>query len=103
YYAARQLGHFRAQAAEVVPPLTEALKDEDKTVRVGAAYGLGEIGPDAESALPALEAALRDPEEKLRKAADYAIQKVRGSGPQGKEGAQPSEHKHKRKVTKPQR
>src|SRR5262249_9170993 len=85
YYAARELGHFGAQAAEVVPPLTEALKDEDKTVRMGAAYALGEIGPDAKSALSALEAALRDPEAKVRKAADYAVKKVRNTSPQGQE------------------
>lgn len=102
YYAARELGHFRSQAAEVVPPLTEALKDADKNVRMAAAYALGEIGPDAESALSALEAALRDPEAEVRKAADYAIKKVRNLSPQGQE-AQPSKPKHKRKIPKPQR
>jgi HEAT repeat protein len=103
YYAAHKLGHFRSQAEEVVPPLTEALKDEDTKVRMVAAYSLGEIGPDAKSALSALEAALRDPEAEVRKAADYAIKKVRNSSPQGKEEAQASKHKHKRKLLKPQR
>ena len=103
YYAARKLGHFGSQTGEVVPALAEALKDEDKMVRMGSAYALGEIGPGAKSALAALEAALRDPEAEVRKAADYAIKKVRDPSPQGKEGAQPSKHKHKRKVTKPQR
>src|SRR5262245_8857376 len=47
YYAARELGHFGAQAGEVVPALIEALKDADKEVRMRVAYSLAEIGPDA--------------------------------------------------------
>src|SRR5262245_14586682 len=44
YRAARELGHRRAEAKEVVPVLTQALKDEDKRVRMGGAYALAEIG-----------------------------------------------------------
>ena len=103
YYAARELGHFGAQAAEVVPPLTEALKDEDKKVRMGAAYALGEIGPDAKSALPPLEETLRDPDMEVRKAADYAIKKVREISSQGQQESQTNKRKHKRKLPKPQK
>src|SRR5262245_34092844 len=47
-------------AEETVPVLIEALSDEDKEVRSGAAEALGAIGPQAKEALPQLTNALRD-------------------------------------------
>ena len=55
--AARALGKIRlgkigSAAAEVVPALTEALRDPDRDVRWRAAYSLGLIGPAADKAIP---------------------------------------------------
>jgi HEAT repeat protein len=100
YYAARELGHFGAEARDAVPALTEALKDEDKDVRMGAAYALAEVGPDAQTAIPALEQALQDRDSDVRKAADYALKKLRDPNPQAKE-TDKKKHKRKRKVNKP--
>jgi HEAT repeat protein len=95
YYAARELGHFGAQAGEVVPALTEALKDEDKDVRMRAASSLGEIGPEARPAIPALEGALKDPDPGVRKAADQAMKTLRDPSPPGKEQPRPGKRKRK--------
>jgi len=58
--AVRTLPERKADAAQVVPALIEALKDEDAEVRRGAAFGLGSFGEQARDATPALRAALRD-------------------------------------------
>src|SRR5262249_60379729 len=55
YYAARELGHFGAQAGEAEPALIEALKDQERDVRMRAAYSLAESGPDARPATPDAE------------------------------------------------
>src|SRR5262245_33912628 len=101
YYAAKELGHFGAQAKDAVPALTEALKDEDKNVRMGAAYALAEIGPDAKTAIPALGEAAKDKEEVVRKAADYALKRLQDPNPQGKQDEQSTKPKHKHKSDKP--
>jgi HEAT repeat protein len=56
----------REVAAETVPSLTEALKDEDAFVREIAASCLAKIGPEAKSAIPALIKAMQDPEFEVR-------------------------------------
>jgi HEAT repeat protein len=86
YWAAKQLGHQRSKAADVVPALTEVLQDEDKMVRMGAAYALAEIGPDAKTAVPALQNALKDNDAEVRKGADYALKKIRQSGAKSSKG-----------------
>jgi HEAT repeat protein len=102
YYAARELGHFGAQAGEVVPALIEALKDKDKDVRMRAVYSLAEIGPNAMPAIPALEGSTKDPEATVRKAADYALKKLRDPSPQVEGEVKPGKHKHKRGTVKQQ-
>jgi HEAT repeat protein len=57
--AIQALGSFGPEAAQAVPELIRALRDEDRRVRWFAAEALGLIGPDAESAVPALIEALR--------------------------------------------
>jgi HEAT repeat protein len=99
YYAAKELGHFGAQAKDAVPALTATLKDEDKTVRMGAAYALAEIGPDARTAIPALGEASKDQEESVRKAAAYALKRLQDPNPQAKADDKSTKpHKHKRKL-----
>jgi HEAT repeat protein len=78
YWAAESLGHYGPKAKEAVPDLIEALKDENRLVRMGAGYALAEIGPDAADALPALQEAARDSEKEVRDAAEYALKQIRG-------------------------
>lgn len=99
YYAAKELGHFGAQAKDAVPALTEALKDEEKIVRMGAAYALAEIGPDARTALPALEEASKDREESVSKAAAYALKQLQDPNPQPNEKS--THRKHKQRLDTP--
>jgi HEAT repeat protein len=94
YYAARELGHFGAQATEVVPALIDALKDQDKDVRMRAAYSLAEIGPDAKPAIPALEGAAKDPEAEVRMAADHALKELRNPRPPGKNEPKSGKNRH---------
>jgi vesicle coat complex subunit len=71
--AVRTLPERKDDAAQVVPALIEALKDEDAGVRRGAAFGLGSFGERGRDAIPALQAALRDRESDVRKAAGVAL------------------------------
>src|SRR5262249_51796825 len=78
YWAAESLGHYGAEAQPAVPDLIAALKDEDKMVRMGAAYALGEIkSPDA---IPALQEATKDPEKEVRDAATSSIKQIQQKG-----------------------
>ncbi len=78
YYAAQSLGQFGPEAKTAVPDLIEALKDESKMVRMGAAYALGEIG--STEAVPALQEAARDAEKEVRDAAAFAIKQIKQKG-----------------------
>jgi HEAT repeat protein len=71
--AVRTLPERKEEAAQVVPALIEALKDEESEIRRGAALGLGTFGADANSAIPALEAAQGDRDPGVRKAAAIAL------------------------------
>jgi HEAT repeat protein len=74
--AARGLADRKADAATVVPALTEALKDEHTDVRRCAAIGLGSFGPDARDAIPALQVAARDREPSVRRAVNTALRNI---------------------------
>jgi HEAT repeat protein len=50
----------KAAGASAVPPLLEALRDTDSTIRQKAAEALGEIGNDARAAVPELTLELQD-------------------------------------------
>lgn len=61
-----------------VPPLTKALNDSNRSVRVGAALALGDIGPDARAALPALEFLFRnDTNQDVKQACVRADSRIR--------------------------
>src|SRR5699024_2971357 len=64
---------MNAGAADLVPALTDALKDSDNTVRGLAADALGEIGPDAKAALPMLLKMLTDANASVRARAAFAL------------------------------
>jgi HEAT repeat protein len=78
YWAAESLGKFGPEAQSAVPELIEALKDETKMVRMGAATALGEIGSTDASA--ALREATKDPEKEVRDAAAFALKQIQQKG-----------------------
>lgn len=59
-----------------LPPLLEALKDDDAAVRYWAAIGLGNLGDDARSAANVLTSALADQSASVRIAAARALCKM---------------------------
>jgi HEAT repeat protein len=78
YWAAESLGKFGPEAQPAVPELITALKDENKMVRMGAAYALGEIG--SLDAVPALQEASKDSEKEVRDAAATALKQLQQKG-----------------------
>jgi HEAT repeat protein len=79
--AVRQLPHYPADSAKVVPALIEALHDKDHDVRRGAALALGSFGRQARAALPALQCAQSDRDARIREAARIALARIEASGP----------------------
>ena len=66
-----------AVGPDAVPPLLEALVEEDGSVRdLLVVWTLGEIGPDARSATPLLEKVLRNEHAGLRRRAAQALGKI---------------------------
>lgn len=61
---------------KAVASLVQALKDENKNVRMWSAYFLGGIGPDAAKAVPDLIELLKDDVEDVRSAAVDALGKI---------------------------
>ena len=74
--AIRKLQDRKADAAEVVPALIDALGDDVTDVRRTAAGTLGAFASEAQSAVPALTAALRDREPSVRKSAGSALKQI---------------------------
>jgi len=75
----RAVGAAAAPAAkDLLPPLVEALRNADASVRRGAATVLGAMGKDARAALPDLSALANDPDPGVREAAAQALERVRG-------------------------
>ena len=74
--AIRELGSRPAEAAQVVPALTEALRDESAYVRRDAALALAKFAQAAKEAVPALTAALKDKDHNVRLAAGTALKKI---------------------------
>jgi HEAT repeat protein len=74
--AVRLLSQRKADAARVVPALSEVLKDKDTDVRLSAAIGLGYFGEEARDAIPALQAARRDRDARVREAAGVALSRI---------------------------
>jgi HEAT repeat protein len=75
-WAARELGRLPGGDAAGVQPLTEALRDPDKNVRMAAAYALADLGPAAAPAVPALHKARQDEAVLVRDAAAYALKQI---------------------------
>ncbi|MXZ01971.1 phytanoyl-CoA dioxygenase, partial [Candidatus Poribacteria bacterium] len=71
--AADQLGLFGQSAADTIPQLIEALRDNYEPVRLNAAYALGTIG---EPAVPQLIETLGDENGPTRRMAAYALAAV---------------------------
>jgi HEAT repeat protein len=74
--AVRLLPDRKGDAAQVVPALTEALKDKEGDIRWSAAIGLGSFGEQARDAIPALQAAQRDRDARVREAAAVALSRI---------------------------
>ena len=71
--AADELGTFGESAADAVPLLIQALRDDYEPVSLNAAYTLGSIGAPA---VPELIETLRDENEAARRMAAYALAAV---------------------------
>jgi HEAT repeat protein len=75
--AVRLLPQRKADAAQVVPALIEALKDKENDIRLSAAIGLGSFGEEACAAIPALqETAESGHDSRVRKAAETALSRI---------------------------
>ncbi|HEX4588934.1 MAG TPA: HEAT repeat domain-containing protein [Gemmataceae bacterium] len=74
--AVRLLPQRKGDAAQVIPALTEALKDKDNDIRLSAAIGLGSFGEEAKEAVPALQAARQDKDARIREAATVALKRI---------------------------
>jgi HEAT repeat protein len=74
--AVRTLPRRKADAAQVVPALIEALKDKEGDIRRSAAIGLGSFGEQAKDAIPALEGARSDRDARVREAAGVALSRI---------------------------
>jgi HEAT repeat protein len=74
--AVRLLPQRKGDAAQVVPALIEALKDNSDDVRWSAAIGLGYFGQKAKDAIPALETAQHDSDARVREAAGVALCRI---------------------------
>ena len=74
--AVRTLPERRADAAQVVPALIEALNDKEPDIRRGAAFGLGTFGDQGKEAVPALVARLSDKDTGVRKAAGTSLKLI---------------------------
>jgi HEAT repeat protein len=74
--AVRTLPQRKADAAQIVPALIEALKDKEGDIRRSAALGLGTFGDQARDAIPALEAAQKDRDARVREAARIALSRI---------------------------
>jgi HEAT repeat protein len=74
--AVRLLPQRKADAAQIVPALIEALKDKEGDIRWSAAICLGSFGEQAKDAIPALKAAQRDRDARIREAAGKALVRI---------------------------
>lgn len=72
-YALCGIGEGGPDAAEAVPALVKALRDEIAEIRAVAIGALGQIGPAAQAAIPALEELARQGSENARR----ALEKIR--------------------------
>ena len=70
--AADALGKMGDAAAQAIPPLVQALEDQDADLRISAAAALARTGP-ADEALPQLIAALADHHAEVRGSAAEAL------------------------------
>ena len=75
-FAVRSLPLRRGDAAQVVPALIGALKDDDGDVRRSAAIGLGCFGEQAKDAVPGLQAVLHDRDARVRESAGVALSRI---------------------------
>jgi HEAT repeat protein len=74
--AVRLLPERKGDAAQVIPALIDALKDNKTDIRLSAAIGLGQFGDQAKDAIPALQAAEHDHDARVREAAGKAISRI---------------------------
>ena len=72
-FAADALSEIGTEARVAIPALIEALKDQDRFVRISAAKGLGKMGTEAKAAVPPLIELLKDSEPLVRANAAEAL------------------------------
>jgi len=74
--AAEALGGIGPTAADAVPALIDALRDDDSAVREYAASALGRMGPAAKEAVPAIAENLKDGADGARLMAAIALSEI---------------------------
>jgi HEAT repeat protein len=74
--AVRLLPQRKADAAQVIPALAQALNDKSNDIRLSAAIGLGSFGEQAKEAIPALQTAQRDRDARVREAVRVALSRI---------------------------
>ena len=74
--SAAVLGRMGEKANRAAPVLTQAVKEEDMSMRMIAAQALGMIGPDARPGIPALVNILKDDDPSLRQTATQALMQM---------------------------
>jgi HEAT repeat protein len=74
--AVRLLPQRKADAAKVIPALTEAVQNKGTDIRLSAAIGLGSFGEQAKDAIPTLQEAQKDRDARVREAAGVALSRI---------------------------
>jgi hypothetical protein len=69
-------GRFQEIAQESIVPLTQAIDDEDASVRLAAIHAISSFGPRARVAVPALKRALKDDDPQVREIAALVLKYV---------------------------
>jgi HEAT repeat protein len=75
----KALGLIAPKAKEAIPPLLDAVKDQDKDVRIAAINALAGIDPKVKEAVTALTKALGEEDVEVRLAAVQALLAIQGA------------------------
>jgi HEAT repeat protein len=75
-----------------IPAFISSLTNQDRDIRISAAYSLLRYGPEAKGAAPSLANALNDSDAEVRRAARRALEKIDPEAAAKAEGAHGQDH-----------